>query len=74
VASAAPDIIDPAQKICIVLSHPSDKNKCVARVGHPYSVAIHNGRKRRSVLGDALDDDGFEDNGGLGLVLATAGN
>jgi hypothetical protein len=27
--------IDPAQKICIVRSHPSDKNKGVARVGHP---------------------------------------
>jgi hypothetical protein len=26
--------IDPAQKICIVRSHPSDKNKGVARVGH----------------------------------------
>jgi hypothetical protein len=28
-------VIDPAQKICIVRSHPSDKNKGVARVGHP---------------------------------------
>jgi hypothetical protein len=25
--------IDPAQKICIALSHPGDKNKNVARVG-----------------------------------------
>jgi hypothetical protein len=37
-------IIDPAQKNCIVLPHPSDKNKSVARVGHPNSVAIHKGR------------------------------
>jgi hypothetical protein len=37
-------IIDPAQKNCIVLPHPSDKNKSVARVGHPNSVAIHEGR------------------------------
>jgi hypothetical protein len=35
---------DPAEKICTVLSHPSDKNKGVARVGHPDSVAIHKGR------------------------------
>jgi len=34
------EIIDPAQKICIVLSHPRDKNKDVARVGHPDGVAI----------------------------------
>jgi hypothetical protein len=30
-----------------VLSHPSDKNKDVARVGHPISVAIHKGRINR---------------------------
>jgi hypothetical protein len=27
--------IDPAQKIGIERTHPSDKNKGVARVGHP---------------------------------------
>jgi hypothetical protein len=37
-------IVDPAHKICIVLPHPSDKDKGVARVGHPNSVAIHKGR------------------------------
>jgi hypothetical protein len=36
--------IDPAQKICNALSHPSDKNKDVARVGHPDRVATHKGR------------------------------
>jgi hypothetical protein len=36
--------IDPAQKICIGLPHPSDKNKGVARVGHPNGVAIHKDR------------------------------
>jgi hypothetical protein len=33
--------IDPAQKNCNVRSHPSDKNKDVARVGHPDSVVSH---------------------------------
>jgi hypothetical protein len=37
-------LIDPVQKICIVPPHPSDKNKGVARVGHPNSVAIYKGR------------------------------
>jgi hypothetical protein len=37
-------IIDPVQKICIVLAHPGDKNNGVARVGHPDSVATHTGR------------------------------
>jgi hypothetical protein len=37
-------LIDPAQKICNALSHPSDKNKGVARVGHPDSSAIHKGQ------------------------------
>ena len=27
----------------IVLTHPGDKNKDIARVGHPNSVAIHKG-------------------------------
>jgi hypothetical protein len=36
--------IDPAREICIMLPHPSDKNKGVARVGHPNSVAIHKDR------------------------------
>jgi hypothetical protein len=36
--------IDPAKKICIVLSHPSDKNKGIARVGHPNSVTTQKGR------------------------------
>jgi hypothetical protein len=36
--------IDPAQKICIMLTHPGDKNKDVARAGHPNSVAVHKGR------------------------------
>jgi hypothetical protein len=35
---------DSAQKICIVRPHPSDKNKDVARVGHPNCIAIHKGR------------------------------
>jgi hypothetical protein len=43
-------VIDPAQKICIVLPHHGDKNKGVARVGHPNSVAKHKGRiKKRSI-------------------------
>jgi hypothetical protein len=35
---AAPQV--PDQKIGIVLTHPGDKNKDVARMGHPYSVQI----------------------------------
>jgi hypothetical protein len=37
-------IIDSAQNRCIVHSHPSDKNKDVARVGHPDNVATQKGR------------------------------
>jgi lipid A disaccharide synthetase len=39
--------VDPAQRICIALSHPGDKNKDVARVGHPDSVAIQKRRINR---------------------------
>jgi hypothetical protein len=44
------DAIDPAQKICNALSHPGDKNKGVARVGHPDSVAIHKGRINNAIF------------------------
>jgi hypothetical protein len=37
-------LIDSAKKICIVLPHPSDKNKGVARVGHPNGVAVNEAR------------------------------
>jgi hypothetical protein len=34
-----------------MLAHPSDKNKGVARVGHPNSVAIHKDRINRVCSG-----------------------
>jgi hypothetical protein len=37
-SEAAPQV--PDQKIGIVLAHPGDKNKNVARMGHPDMVAI----------------------------------
>jgi hypothetical protein len=43
--------IDPPQRIGIVLTHPGDKNKDVARVGHPDSVQIHKHQNRWSTTG-----------------------
>ena len=53
--------IDPIQKICIVLSHPSDKNKGVARVGHPISVAIHKDRISNAWIGQIWNPPAHRD-------------
>jgi hypothetical protein len=46
-----PLILDSVQKICIVLTHPSDKNKGVARVGHPGVVVFHPFHKEHEMNG-----------------------
>jgi hypothetical protein len=48
-SEAAPQV--PDQKIGIVLAHPGDKNKNVARMGHPDSVQIHKHYIRWSTTG-----------------------
>jgi hypothetical protein len=47
-------LIDPARKICIEHSHPSDKNKGVARVGHPICVATNKGRINKKTTARTL--------------------
>jgi hypothetical protein len=53
--SVAGAAIDPEQKNCIVLSHPSHKNKNVARVGHPVECNI-------SRVGYPVECDTYESN------------
>jgi hypothetical protein len=59
------DFIDPAQKICIVLPHPCDKNKNVAGMGHPNSDAIHKGLVNKT-------DYGLSVSGSFGMLKTSS--